>query len=879
MKIKMLGLCRGDGKLYVKIKTSKPVEVRSFSVKLKDKGRLFPIHCYPYNESAACLPAAQALPQHSAPAFQPLPAPTTEGTEGDCVTCAVWVLVLPILNVPSVEVECIYNDKTVGVLPIKYVFAKWVSRFNYRVKKKLCASIRDYEEAFTKGQYQIKILRFLEGDEGIIWRTMVSWQGDSDKNPVICAFDGVGEPLTSKQYFFEFQPASSSEDDNKLFYSVELPTNQKYFFLVAGESEEQCAAFASSKQCGKCGNQGAAAFSSQAKGVQQTDCCNQQPFGNQTQGNRAYKSGFCSIREESYEGFKYGSWRYMKDARADDRAYQAWFKKHQVQKKELSNQKKTVFEIAPRISIVVPCFCSNKLFLLQMIKSVMSQSYQNWELLLLDASPESGVVEHAAKTFRDSRIRYINLGKNEGIVKNTNEGIKAAKGEFVAFLDHDDLLEPDALYCYVAALNKKPSTKVFFCDEDLFEKPGAYIQPVFKTNLNLDLLYSHNCVTHFLMIERDYLLNIGLSEEEVSGAQDYDITLRAYEGGGEFCHIPRVLYHWRMHSGSTSGDSLGGKPYAQEAGKIALQKHFDRRGIAANVTATDHLFVYRVNYALPEPNPLVSIIIPSKDHIDVLDACITSILNKVTYTNYEIVVIENNSVDPQTFTYYERLQFKHGQVHVVTWPEEFNYSKIINFGVQHAKGKYLLLLNNDTEVITPNFIEEMMGYLQRPEVGVVGAKLYFRDRLTQHAGMLVGVHGAVAHVNQDFPKQREGYLARAVRPGNFSGVTGACQMVRREAFEEVGGYTESLAVGFNDIDFCLKLIQAGYRVVFTPYAKLYHYEFVSRGREVASSEKLKRWEQEKASFTARWQKVFDEGDPFSNPNLDKNSPYYALSED
>ncbi len=845
MKIKMLGLCRGDGKLYIKIKTSQPVEARSFFVKLKGEGRLFPIHRYPYSEAAACL---LAVHQSDMPVFQSKSAPVTPATEDAEGAYAFWVLELPVLSIPSVEVECIYNDKTVGVLPIKYAFAKWVSRFNYRVKKELCASIRDYEEAFTKGQYQIKNLRFLEGEEGIIWRTVVSWQGDSKQKPVICAFDGTGKTLAAKQYFFEFQPASAPGEDHKLFYSVELPVNQRYFFLVAGESEEQCTAFASGEQVVKCDNQ-------------------------------AFKPGFCSIHEESYEGFKYDSWRYMKDARADDRAYQAWFKKHQVQKKELFNQRKTVFERTPQISIVVPCFCSNKLFLLQMIKSVMGQSYQNWELLLLDASPESGVVKHAAKTFRDRRIRYIDLGKNEGIVKNTNEGIKAAKGEFIAFLDHDDLLEPDALYCYIAALNKKPATKVFFCDEDLFEKPGIYLQPVFKTQLNLDLLYSHNCVTHFLMIERDYLLRIGLSEEEVSGAQDYDITLRAYEGGGEFCHIPRVLYHWRMHSGSTSGDSVGGKPYAQEAGKIALQKHFERRGITAKVTTTDHLFVYRVAYKLPDPNPLVSIVIPSKDHIDVLDACITSIRNKTTYTNYEIVVVENNSIDPQTFKYYERLQFKYGQVRVVTWPEEFNYSKIVNFGARHAKGKYLLFLNNDTEVITPNFIEEMMGYLQRPEVGVVGAKLYFRDRLTQHAGMLVGVHGAVAHVNQDFPKNREGYLARAVRPGNFSGVTGACQMVRREVFEEVGGYTESLAVGFNDIDFCLKLIQAGYRVVFTPYAELYHYEFVSRGREVVSSEKLERWEQEKANFTARWQKIFDEGDPFSNPNLDKNSLYYALSED
>ena len=646
-----------------------------------------------------------------------------------------------------------------------------MSRFNYRVKKELCTSIRNYEEQFTYRQYQLKILNYFEGDEGVIWRVVVSWQGNSDSRPVIKVFDGRGHPIPFNQHLFEFQPANSKENNNKLFLSVELPANQEFFYLIAAQSEEQCIAFAS----GEC---------DMAPGIE-----------------GSIKPGFCSVHQEAFEGYKYGSWLYMKDARADDRAYRKWFNHHRVQKAELTKQKKAEFDNSPLISIVVPCYKSEKLFLLQMIDSVMKQTYANWELLLLDASPEYGVVKKASSVFRDKRVRYFNLGKNKGIVGNTNEGIKAAKGDFIAFLDHDDLLEPDALYCYVLRLNKNPEIKVFFCDEDLFEKPGIFMQPVFKTQLNLDLLYSHNCVTHFLMLERDYLFRIGLSEEEVSGAQDYDLTLRAYEGGGEFCHVPRVLYHWRIHSGSTSGGSVGGKPYAEEAGRVALQKHFDRLNIAANVETTDHLFVYRVKYTLPDPSPFVSIIIPSKDHIDVLDACIASIINKTMYTNYEIVVVENNSKDAQTFKYYERIQFKHGQVRVVTWPDEFNYSKIINFGVQHAKGEYLLFLNNDTEVISNNFIEEMMGYLQRSEVGVVGAKLYFRDMLTQHAGMLVGVHGAVAHVNQNFSRTREGYLARAVRPGNFSGVTGACQMVRREAFEKVGGYTESLAVGFNDIDF------------------------------------------------------------------------------
>lgn len=822
MKIKVLGLCRGDGKLYLKIKTNEPLNWKMLSVRLRGDAGTFPANCYPADFSAN--------------------SPTN-------ISSSFWVLELPVLDSSSVEVELLVDRQVFHSFSLNYFAAKWMSRFNYRVKKELCASIRNYEEQFTYQQYQLKILNYFEGDEGVIWRIVVSWQGKSDSRPVIKAFDGRGLLIPFNQHLFEFQPANSKENNNKLFLSVELPTNQEFFYLIAAQSEEQCIAFASGE-------------------------CDTVPS---IEG--FIKPGFCSVHQEAFEGYKYGSWLYMKDARADDRAYRKWFDRHRAQKAELTKQKKAEFDNSPLISIVVPCYKSKKLFLLQMIDSVMKQTYANWELLLLDASPEYEVVKKASGVFRDKRVRYFNLGKNKGIVGNTNEGIKAAKGDFIAFLDHDDLLEPDALYCYVLELNKNPEIKVFFCDEDLFEKPGIFMQPVFKTQLNLDLLYSHNCVTHFLMLERDYLFRIGLSEEEVSGAQDYDLTLRACEGGGEFCHVPRVLYHWRVHSGSTSGDSVGGKPYAEEAGRIALQKHFGRRNIAVNVETTDHLFVYRVKYTLPDPSPLVSIIIPSKDHIDVLDACIESIINKTTYTNYEIVVVENNSKDAQTFKYYERLRLKHGQVRVITWPDEFNYSKIINFSVLHAKGEYLLFLNNDIEVISSNFIEEMMGYLQRSEVGVVGAKLYFRDMLTQHAGMLVGVHGAVAHVNQNFSRTREGYLARAVRPGNFSGVTGACQMVRRETFDKVGGYTESLAVGFNDIDFCLKLIRAGYCVVFTPYAELFHYEFVSRGREIADSEKIKRWERERQEFTKRWKEVFEKGDPFTNPNLDKNSSYYALSED
>lgn len=797
MKLKKIGLCRGDGKLYIKIRTSEKREQKDLSVQAEYESATFPANIYPV------------------------------GTEAQTDT---WVIEAPIIDAPTIRIKLLEKGAETGFLSVNYTQAKWESRFNYRLRKQLCSEIRDFERVFTQNRYQIRILRFLENDSCVTWRLQISWQGDTSLQPTLKALDGKGQNLTPEIFLFETQEATRPTENNNLFLSVEIPTDITFFSLIATDPS---------------------------------------PI-NQIQ------SGFCSINPTAYEAFKYASWNYMKDARADDKAYLSWLETHQASSNELAQQAKTVLDNAPLISVITPCYLSDKTFLRELARSLMCQSYANWELLLLDASPHQDTVKSVVAEMGDTRIKYKNLTDNRGIVANTNAGIAAAKGDFVAFLDHDDLLEPDALFRYAEAITNNPSIDVLFCDEDLFEHKGSYKQPVFKTPLNLDLLYSHNCVTHFLAIKRTFLLEIGLSDENVSGAQDYDLVLRAFASGGTFQHIPRILYHWRIHENSTSADGEGGKPYAEEAGRLALSNHFEQRSIKASVTTTQHPYVYRVRYELPDPLPLVSIIIPSKDHADILKDCITSIMEKSTYGNFEILIIENNSTEKATFDCYTALEKSDPRVRIITWQNDFNYSQIINFGAANARGEYLLLLNNDTKVISPDFIEEMMGYLQRPEVGVVGAKLYFRDKLTQHAGILVGPHDAIAHVNQDFPKTREGYLGKAVRPGNFSAVTGACQMVRKKTFDTVNGYDEKLAVGFNDADFCLRLIKAGHRVVFTPYAELFHYEFVSRGREIADSEKQKRWERERDLFMSRWENVFIEGDPFTNPNLDRNSAYYGL---
>lgn len=753
------------------------------------------------------------------------------------------VLVLPFLDGSAIDVDFASSGQKLGSIRLDSRMAKLESKINYKAKPVLCALIRDAQRGERCGRYEIDAVRYLPADSGAVWRYEVTWAGDSQCTPQLRILDTHMNVIDATVHMFESQVDVSQQNGcrvNKTYLSVEMPEDIRDFVAIATDPAGQI------------------------------------------------QSGFCAMDGRLYNGMVGDSWNRMKDARADDAAYRRWFEQHRAKPGDLACQRvaAAAFAYRPLVSIVVPCYKTDLVYLRELLDSVLAQSYDNWELLLMDASPEWDAVANLVAAARDERVRRIELPGNGGIVVNTNAGIEQAMGDYIAFLDHDDILEPDALFQYVSALNKAAEgerPQVLFCDEDMFQKTGEWGQPVFKTKLNVDLLYSHNCVTHFLMVEKALIDRIGMSPEDVVGAQDYDLTLRCLAAGARFEHIAHMLYHWRVHPGSTADGTADSKPYAIEAGRLALQRHFNALGVHGTVEETETPFVYRMRYALPEPAPLVSIVIPTKDHVETLDACVMSIVQKATYANYEIVLVENNSEAPETFAYYETLPERvtaasggKGSARVVYWPGEFNYSQIINFGVEHAKGDYLLLLNNDTEVISPDFIEEMMGYLQRPDAGVVGAKLYFADHLVQHAGILVGVRGALAHANQDFSAKREGYLARAVRPGNFSAVSGACQMVRREVFEQVEGYDEEFAVGFNDADFCLRAWEAGYRTIFTPYAELYHYEFTSRGREEASEEKLRRWKREQALFMQRWPEFFLTGDPWLGPNLSAESEYFSL---
>ena len=828
MSIKRLALCRSQGRLFVLLRFAG----QDVAALIEQEGPQAFAHAM---TNGACVPRL-ALPVDHGRVLALCPSVADYERE-------LAVLVLPFLDGSMIDVEFAAGSRKLGSICFDSRRAKLESKVNYKAKPTLCALIRDAQRGERCSCYEIDAARYSPADEGAVWRYEIAWAGDSDCAPELQIFDTHMNAIDATVHVFESQldvPQQNGTRVNKTFLSVEMPQDIRDFVAIASDPTGQI------------------------------------------------QSGFCAMDGRLYNGMVDDSWDRMKDARADDAAYRRWFEQHRAKPGDLACQRVTsaAFAYRPLVSIVVPCYKTDRVYLGELLDSVLAQSYDNWELLLMDASPEWDAVAKLAVAAHDERVRRIELPGNGGIVVNTNAGIQQAAGDYIAFLDHDDSLEPDALFHYVAALNKADEgerPQVLFCDEDMFQKTGEWGQPVFKTKLNVDLLYSHNCVTHFLMVEKALIDSIGMSPEDVAGAQDFDLTLRCLAAGARFEHVAHVLYHWRVHPGSTADGSADSKPYAIEAGRLALQRHFDSLGICGTVEETETPFVYRMRYALPEPAPLVSIVIPTKDHVETLDACVMSIAENATYANYEIVLVENNSEDPETFTYYEALPERvaaasdgKGSARVEYWPGEFNYSKIINFGVGRAKGDYLLLLNNDTKVITPGFIEELMGYLQRPDAGVVGAKLYFADHLVQHAGILVGVRGALAHANQDFSAKREGYLARAVRPGNFSAVTGACQMVRRDIFEQVEGYDEEFAVGFNDADFCLRVWEAGFRTIFTPYAELYHYEFTSRGREEANEEKLRRWKREQALFMQRWPEYFLTGDPWLGPNLSADSEYGAL---
>ncbi len=559
-------------------------------------------------------------------------------------------------------------------------------------------------------------------------------------------------------------------------------------------------------------------------------------------------------------------------------AYRAWLKRHTPSGQVLRMQREHKFEFSPKISIVVPLYKTPEKYLAEMIESVRSQTYGNWELCLSDGSGENSPIEQVLKQYeeKDHRIRVVYNKEPLQISDNTNEALKITTGDYIAFADHDDMLAPDALYECVKVLNQDSDTEIIYTDEDKVDMNGRdNFMPNFKSDFNLDMLRCTNYICHLFVVKRNIYEAAGMLNSEYDGAQDYDFVLRCIERSSRIKHIPKILYHWRAHKDSTA-ENPESKNYAYAAGRKAIQAHYDRTGIQADAYETEYKGFYRSKYRITE-QPLISVIIPNKDHIADLEKCIASLEERNTYKNLELVIVENNSEQEETFAYYKKLEEKNPKVKVVYWEgKEFNYSSINNFGVEQASGEYLLFLNNDTELVNMDCIEELLGYCQRSDVGAVGARMYYEDGTIQHAGVIIGLGGVAGHAFSRASHEDPGYFGRIIIAQNYNAVTAACMLTKKPVFHEVGGFDEKFAVAFNDVDLCLRIRKAGYLIVYNPYAELNHYESKSRGYE-DTPEKVKRFNSEIGLFEKRWKNILNNGDPYYNPNLTLEEGNFGLN--
>lgn len=559
--------------------------------------------------------------------------------------------------------------------------------------------------------------------------------------------------------------------------------------------------------------------------------------------------------------------------------YQVWIKNNEPTAEELEVQRQNKFEINPKFSIVIPMYNTPVNFFTELVDCLKAQTYSNWEMCLADGSPKKNEeLDPIIKS--DERIKYVFLSENKGISGNTNEALKLATGDYILLVDHDDLIPVFCLYELAKRINKNPEAEFIYTDEDKIEgTKDKRCDPHFKPDFAIDTLRSNNYITHLSVFKKELMDKLGGFRDKYNGAQDFDIIIRATENTKNIIHIPKVLYHWRVHPNSTAMVA-DAKPYAYEAGIKVIEDHLERQGLEAKVThGGDIPGVYEVEYKV-KGNPKVSIIIPNKDSVKLLRNCINSILKLTTYKNYEIIVVENNSTEAKTFDYYETIQ-KLEKVRVIKYPEKgFNYSKIINFGVKNCEdSEFVVQLNSDTELLTNNWLEKFIGFAQREDVGAVGARLYYEDKSIQHAGIGVGICDLAANLLTNTPRNFHAYFGRECLTQDLSAVTGACLFSRRSIYEEVGYMDEeNFAVAFNDVDFCLKIRQKGYLIVYNPYVEFMHYESKTRGYE-DTPEKKERFERESNNFRTKWRKVLDAGDPYSNINFDKNTAQYNVRTD
>lgn len=592
-----------------------------------------------------------------------------------------------------------------------------------------------------------------------------------------------------------------------------------------------------------------------------------------------------------------------------DYDYSEWYELTKISDEELEQQRKVNFNIKPFYSIVIPIYDTDEHFLYLLFKSILNQTYQNFEVCVADATDYSKNINNPKKfleKLKNNQFNSINnygynydnikikyLDNNLSIADNTNEAIKMSTGEYVVLCDHDDELTLDALYEVTKKINEKPNANLIYSDEDKVDtKDESYFEPAFKSDFNLDMLLSVNYFCHLTTIKRTLLDKLYSQDgkyerNEFNGAQDYDLFLRlvnliineTYNNGrydiSTICHIPKVLYHWRCHKLSTSKNTSS-KLYAFENGENAIADFYKKTKINfAPIERVEKGFdfgLYHTIYTHDSNEPLISIIIPNKDHITDLDLTIKSVLNG-NYQNVEFIICENNSTDENTFEYYKNISDK--RIKVVDYKGDFNYSKINNYARTFASGKYLLFLNNDVEMISADSLHEMISYLKRDDVGIVGAKLLYKDKSYQHAGVVIGIGGIADHLFKGINDFDSTYMNRAQIVQDYNAVTAACLMINSEIFDKINGFDEKLKVAFNDIDLCLRVRELGYLIVYNPYSSFYHYESKSRGLE-DTPEKVKRFNNEFAFFVHRWKDRLDKIDEYYNPNLTLRQNNFAL---
>ena len=567
--------------------------------------------------------------------------------------------------------------------------------------------------------------------------------------------------------------------------------------------------------------------------------------------------------------------------------YQAFLHRNRTSQAQLRDQKKTVFQRNLKFSIVVPLYRTPEKYLREMIQSVREQTYGNWELCLADGSGIQTQDEGVGKTqltdilteysSMDGRIRFRTLPENLGIAGNTNAALDMAQGDYFVLADHDDTLAPDALFECASVLEQYPETELLYSDEDKISFSGKkYFEPNFKPDFNPDYLYGTNYICHLFVFRKDFYDRFGGFRPQFDGAQDYDLILRYTEKAENIRHMPKVLYHWRKNEGSTAADPEK-KLYAYEHGAQALQEHWDRMGIPARVEMGEVYGTYHTIYQWPElkeQKPLISVLVPNKDHAEDLKKCLESVESYSAYRNLEWIIVENNSTEPETFALYRELE-KKKNVRILTWDGPFNYSGINNLAAGEAGGEYLLLLNNDIIQIHPESIQEMLGICMRDDVAAVGAKLYYPDDTIQHAGVVIGVKGIADHAFKYLPSKVAGYGLRAITTQDYNAVTAACMLVKKKDFEVAGGLDPEFQVAFNDIDLCLRLRENGKLIVFTPFAEFYHCESKSRGAD-ETPEHILRFQKEIDAFVERYRELLEKGDPWYNPNLNLLAADFSL---